>query len=469
MKKALNPLQSMRGLRRTPWLVVLVLVVLVGGGVFFLLKKGDNAPEDLSQLPTFTVETGELSKRVSATGRVVPSFEVEIKGKASGVLIHLPYDVSDEVEQGDLLAVLDPIDESRQVSQAQANLSGVQSRLAQTQLNLRVSKENMGTEISRAKANLSAAEARLKEAGARAKRLDELLNERYISQEEYDAGMANAAQAQAELDNAQVRLQELKNQELALRAQAQEVQAVSAEAQASRVALATSQQRLTETKIYAPFRGVITSRDGQIGQIIASGINNVSGGTPILTLADLSRIFVLAAVDESDIGQVHEGQPAIITVDAYPGRQFGGKVLRVSPKGFEETNVVTFEVKIEVLDEQKSLLKPEMTANVEMIVDERTEALRVPLEAVYREGEKSFVSCLVPTPKGTLQVVSQRVSTGVEDGTYVEILKGLKAGDKVLLDKGAQQSRWRKDSGPEGLTPGNRRGQRMMMRGLKKS
>ena len=79
--------------------------------------------------------------------------------------------------------------------------------------------------------------------------------------------------------------------------------------------------------------GVVTDRKVQTGTIIASGVSNVGGGTTILTLSDLSRIYVLASVDESDIGKVQVGQPATITVDAYPSMQFAGKVVRIASKG----------------------------------------------------------------------------------------------------------------------------------------
>src|SRR5439155_4332181 len=111
-----------------------------------------------------------------------------------------------------------------------------------------------------------------------------------------------------------------------------------------KVALANARQQRDYTTVTAPMDGVVSALNVQIGVIIASGITNVAGGTTIMTLSDLSHVFVLASVDESDIGTIVVDQPAIITVDAYPGRQFKGKVVRIATKGVNVTNVVTFEV-----------------------------------------------------------------------------------------------------------------------------
>src|SRR5690606_31659274 len=141
-------------------------------------------------------------------------------------------------------------------------------------------------------------------------------------------------------------------------------------------------QRLKETKIFAPMDGVITSRPVQTGQIIASGISNVGGGTTLMTLSDVSRLFINANVDESDIGKIRERQKTIITADAFPGRRFTGEVVRVAAKGETNSNVVTFEVKIEISSSGLDLLKPEMTANVDIQADRREDVLVLPNEAI---------------------------------------------------------------------------------------
>jgi HlyD family secretion protein len=419
-------------------------------------------PAETAPLTTARVTQGPIVKTVAATAKVVPNFEVEIKAKASGKIIRLPYDISDYVPQGALLVQLDPIDESRNVSQAAASLSGLQSRTAQSQVNFDVAQKTLATDIARAKADLKAARAKYTDAHAKAQRLSSLAQQRYISQEESETGKTTEAQAETDYQNAQTHLQELNTRQLALRAQVQDVQYATAQARAQQIALAQSEQRLAETQIYAPISGIVTTRPAQIGNIVASGVSNVGGGTAIMTLADLSHIYVLASVDESDIGQVQKGQPVHITADAYPGKTFQGRVVRIAPAGVEESNVVTFEVKIEVTGANARLLKPTMTTNVEIVVNQKSHALKIPADAMQtsRKG-RQFV--LVKTQDNSLK--RQAIQVGLNNGTDVEILQGLSLGETVVTGQGQARSRWRKDQ-PGGNSGSNRRSQMMMMRGL---
>jgi HlyD family secretion protein len=423
-----------------------------------LSKRNIVIASDLKIVP---VRVENIQKSVASTGKVVPNFEVEIKAKASGKIIRLPYDVSDVIRQGDLLVELDPIDESRAVSQAQASLASLQGKVDQNWLNLQVAERNLGTDLARARADLNAAQVKAKEAKSKENRLTSLVKDRYISQEEYETGLSTAAQATTDLKNAEIRLRELQTQSVSIKAQAKSISISAADAQAQHVALASSQQRLSETRIYAPISGVITSRAGQLGSIVSSGISNVGGGTAIMTLADLSRIFVLASVDESDIGQIREGQSVVITADAYPNQLFKGKVIRIAPKGLEESNVVTFEVKIEVEGANKQLLKPEMTANVEVQIAAKSHALTIPSDAVIIQDGNNMVKVADEQGKVSLRPIQ----LGINNGTRVEVVQGLSESDKVVLEQGQAHSRWRRD-GKQGGGASNQRGQMMMMRSM---
>ncbi|MDF1555281.1 MAG: HlyD family secretion protein, partial [Deferrisomatales bacterium] len=186
----------------------------------------------------------------------------------------------------------------------------------------------------------------------------------------------------------------------------------------------------------------------QVGQIISSPISNVGGGTTVLTLSDLTRMFVLAAVDEADIGRVQVGQPARVPVDAFPGKRFEGSVVRISPRGVNVSNVVTFEVKIEVTSPGKILLRPEMTANIEIEAARREDALLVPADAVVRKGGQPQVTVV----KNDGSKEDRGVETGIGDGHKVEITAGLAQGETVLVRKGDAESKWRgSNRGPLGM------------------
>ena len=148
-------------------------------------------------------------------------------------------------------------------------------------------------------------------------------------------------------------------------------------------------------------------------------------------------MFVLAAVDESDIGQVLVGQRVKVTVDAYPGKRFDGSVVRISPRGVNVSNVVTFEVKVEVTAPEKALLRPEMTANVEILVAEKADVLLAPSDAIVRKGGKATVT--VKKADGATE--AREVRTGISDGRRTEILSGLAAGETVVVSNGAD-SKW---------------------------
>ena len=167
----------------------------------------------------------------------------------------------------------------------------------------------------------------------------------------------------------------------------------------------------------------------------------MGGGTSVLTLADLRRIYVLVSVDESDIGRVRVGQPATITVDAYPDRQLRGEVVRVATKGEVTSNVVTFEVKVEVTSRQRHLLKPEMTANVAVVTVDKTDSLLLPVSAVQRRGPRSAV--LVANTSGESE--TRPVTVGESDGERIEILEGVQEGDRIVLPDKAGAGRWRRE------------------------
>lgn len=449
-------------------LTVLVLIAAVGGGAWWWYKgeggasggrpgggygggaPGGAAAGEPAEPEYAAVTRATIEKRVESTGRVVSNLDVEIKCKASGQVVSLPYDISDSVQKGDLLLELDPVDQQRQLQQAEATRAASQARLEQARANLAASQNNLGANRIRAQASVEAAEARLADAEAKAKRDQGLLEQKHVSVEEAETSRTTAAEARANVGTARAELEALRAEEEQLEAARQEIRMAETQIQSDDAQLALAKQRLAETKIFSPIDGVVAARPVQIGMIISSGISNVGGGTSVMTISDLSHIYVLASVDESDIGEVREGQPASITADAFPGQEFQGVVQRIASKGTNLTNVVTFEVKIEVTSENKNLLKPEMTANVTIQVAEAKDVLAVPVRALVRKQGETFVMRGSGKPESEPEQVP--VVTGLSDGEMLEIREGLSEGDKVLLVRAADESRWR-NQGPSRTPP----------------
>jgi HlyD family secretion protein len=280
-----------------------------------------------------------------------------------------------------------------------------------------------------------------------------LLDKKLAPQEEYDTAVAAAARSQNDLDVAQVRLQELKTQEQALELKRQDVVLAQAQVESDQISMNIATDRLHDTTVVSPMNAVVTARGVQIGQIIASAMTNVGGGTTIMTLSDLSQIFALASVDESDIGKVRLDNPATIAVDAYPDRKFRGKVVRIATRGVNTNNVVTYEVKIEVTSKDKELLKPEMTANVEVTTAAKEDVLLAPAEAVSRKKDKF----LATVQKADGQTEERTVEAGISDGEKTEIVSGLTEGETLIVRK-SDESKWR------GQQPGGPGGARNLVR-----
>ena len=380
------------------FLLIICPLLAIGAAVAYYYYRGNRNKDtpDESNIELVVAEKGDLDLQVECTGRVEANREVEIKSKASGEVVELPFDISDFVFQEDLLVKLDPVDEERRVKQRRVALAS-------------------------SKASLHSAEAQARETRAKFERVKKLYEKELTSAEDLEIAETDYIRADAarEMAAAQVTGDELN--------------------------LADAEQRLTETEIYSPIDGTITGRFIQTGQIVSSGISNVGGGTPLLQVGDLSRIFIRASVAESDIGRVELGQQAMITADAYAEEGFFGEVVRIAAKGEEITDVVIFDVMIEALGDNRDSLKPGMTANVFILAARREDIVLAPLEAVMRGREGQILT--IREPDGT--DVERPVVTGINNGYLVEIAQGVDAGETIVLDREKAQSRFRRgfDSG----------------------
>ncbi len=448
-------------------IVFAAIVVLAAGlGAWLWLKRPEPAPlEKESQAAPASlsakVKTGDLRVLVEASGRVVPEREVEIKCKASGEVIELPVDVSDAVKKGDLLIQLDPVDEERSVRMAEYSLSVSRAKLEQARLSLKIAKSDLETERVRAKAALKSAEAKFAEAKAKLERTLQLEARKMASAEELDSAKTDRDQAEESLEVAKASIRDLDTELVRIESSGHDVKIAEAQAKGDEIELEDARQRLEDTRVASPIDGVVVERDVQVGQIIASGVSNVGGGTSVMSLADLSRIYILVSVDESDIGRIRTGQRARITVDAHPDLTFHGEVVRVATKGANTSNVVTFEVKVEVKGANAELLKPEMTANVEIVAADKTGVLLVPITAVRQRRGERFVEVV----KGDGATEQRPVVAGMNDGEMIEIESGLEEGENVLADSGGHGDRWKK-SGDDARNKAREERMRMrMMRG----
>lgn len=273
-----------------------------------------------SSLATAEVSRGDLTIMAEATGTVEPVRSVEVKSKASGEILRLYVDVGDEVEAGALLAEVDPRDVRNRYDQVEADL-----------------------EVARARTDISKAQLA---------RSEELLAAGVIAPQEHESSRLDYANALANLVKAET------NFELA-------------------------ELQLEDVTIRAPMKGTIITKTVEEGQVIQSASGNVSGGTTLFTMANLEQMQARTLVDETDMGEIRSGLRATVRVEAFPDRSFRGTVEKIEPQAEVQQNVTMFPV-IVSLDNRSALLKPGMNAEVEILVDQATDVMLVPNNAIVR-------------------------------------------------------------------------------------
>jgi HlyD family secretion protein len=276
-----------------------------------------------AEAPKIFMDTAVVTRQpmvitVAATGTVEPAEVVQVKSKASGQIIKMPVQMGSQVKAGDLIAQIDPRDPQSRYNQAVAALSAAKANV----------------EVTRAQRD----------------RAEQLYAERAMTAPEHEQAVLAYANAQSQLATAQTNLE-------------------------------VARIQLADVTIRAPQAGTILDRQVAPGQVIASATNSVSGGTTLVTLANLQNIVDSALVTESDIGKVRSGETASVTVDAYPTKVFHGVVDKVSSQAVTIQSVTMFPVIIR-LDNTSQLLKPGMNSDVSILVEQRTNALVIPNDAI---------------------------------------------------------------------------------------
>ena len=424
--------------------------ILVFVGVALLLTWLYLFPSNGSEEPpkpvykTSEILRGDLSIKISATGIVEPNFKVEVKSKASGEVLSFPFEEGDHVKKGALLLQLDKSDEKRNVAKARTELSSSSAKLKKAETALLLQKTKYDSDIKSSQSEIETALANLKESEDKLKRQSELFGKKFVSQESLDRAKTLFKVNQENLIQAQTRLQTAKDSIHDITMKKNEIELVQSEVIRSGIAMAEVEERLDETEIFAPIDGVIIEKLVEEGQIIASGISNVSGGTAIATIADMSRLFIIADIDETDIGSVKIGHAVRITADAFPNKIFKGKVTRIAPQGVIDNSITIFKAKIEVQGTGKTLLKPMMSANIDIVTRQIKDTVYVTRAGIRKDEEGEFAVILKND-----QPEKVRVKTGIKNPIHVQIISGLNPDDEVILgnwEKILQEAKEKKSS-----------------------
>ena len=381
-------------------------VAMLAAGYGFVTLRGASSDIDPSRVAT--VERGTMVRSVVATGKVEPITKVEIKSKANGIIKVLDVDVDTVVNPGDILVELDK-------DQLLATLRGAEANLEAARASLEAAEAQL-------KKNVVEAEGPDAEFARRAyERAQSLFAEKLIAQSALD-------DAHSAVDVAENRKRAAQSQLAVSRAKVSEARAQVAQAKAAAERAAEDVENAT---IRAPIRGTVLTRDVELGSPVSSILNLGANATPVMTLGNIEQVFVRGKVDEADIGHVRLGQPARIRVETFKDKVFNGQVTQISPMGVEKDNVTNFEVKVSI-DNPGRALKANMTANAEIVLEELSNSLLMPESAVSYDAQKNaFVEIVAPEAKSGRKKVA--VKLGVGNGTKIQILDGVKQGDKVVL------------------------------------
>jgi len=349
-------------------IVVLVLLATISGVTYWAL--GRNKPSQ-STLIKGKIERGSIRISVNATGTLEAVRTVQIGSQISGQILKLYADYNSTVKQGQLLAEIDPRTFQSQVLTEQSSLASAQARLQSAQADL----INQEANLLQVQASLKVAEVANDNAQLLYKRSQELLSKGLSSTNDDDVARSNAQSASAKVAQAQAAV---KQAEAQIRSRQAALESSQSDIVGSKAQLERAQINLDLTKIYSPVDGVVISRSVDIGQTVAASLS-----APVLFLIanDLARMQVKANIDEADIGKITDDVQVSFTVDAYRNDVFTGKISEVRLEPQTVQNVVTYGVIVGVENPQLKL-KPGMTANLTMVVDEHDNVLTVPNAAL---------------------------------------------------------------------------------------
>jgi HlyD family secretion protein len=424
-----------------------VVVVAVAAVAVFAAYRTGQAGE--KRYATTRVETGTIESTVTATGTVQPVTTVLVGSQISGTIAWIGVDFNSPVKRGQVIARLDPANVQTQIENAQASVASATASGLITAGDI----ETQKAAVAAARANVEAARAQRDDARANADRLAALAN--VVSARDIEAARSGAAEAEARYQQAVAQLRQAEAAANTAEIRRTQAQATLAQANAQ---LKQASVNLDHTVITSPIDGVVVSRDVDVGQTVAASLQ----APTLFTIAnDLSKMQVLASIDEADVGRVREGLGVRATVDTFPDETFIGRISQVRLNAKADQNVVTYTAVVDV-DNPDMKLRPGMTANVTVAVERRENVLTVPNAALrfkpelteeeqqqMRErGRQARGGGESPAGRQTVWVLTEakqleprRVQTGLSDGRVTEIAAGdLREGEQVVTGAAADST-----------------------------
>ena len=394
------------------WIWISVIVVIIAIVVLpMIFGSGDAKVVTLGK-----AEKRDLSEVVAASGKVQPSVEVKIQSEVSGQIVELPVKEGDYVQKGQLLVRINPDLYTSALSRAEAALNTAKSNL------------------SSAKARLTQAKAQKRLQETTLTRLSKLIEQKAISQAEYDNASSALESSVAEVEAAE-----------------ESVHSANFSIASADAGKSEALENLRRTTIVAPISGTVTALAKELGETVLG--NNMMSGDVIMKVSVLNEMEIDLEVNETDIVHVQVGDTADVEIDAFSDQTFKGVVTEVGSSALNSgqglaastEQVTNFSVKVRIVkesyagvngnSENNSPFKPGMSATVKIHTDEASQALAVPTASVTTRADSlqnNISLTVVFVKKADNTVEMKQVSTGIQDGTFIQITKGLNEGEEIV-------------------------------------
>jgi RND family efflux transporter MFP subunit len=345
-------------------ILIVILSVGFGGYAIWNWQKTRQAPASPARPTTAAIELRNINFAVTAAGDIGPDDMVSVRPEINGQISELPVDIGDRVTKGTVLCALDDRD-------------------------LQTERATRATEIEGAKLQLEKAKRNFE-------RNKELHDNHLVSQEVYDDVVTEYELAKNALERAERNLRQVED-------------------------------KLSKTRIVAPFDCTILTRPVSIGQAV-SGSGGVSGGTEIMTVANLKEMIITAHMNQADVPRLKQGQQVDVEVEAVPGLKMKGTVERIAPQATIKNNIKGFatQIRLKNLDER---VRPGMTANMTIPLQSAQNAVSIPIAAIFSDQGDRYAY----VKKETGEFELRPIQIGVADFQYAEVLNGLQAGEVVSL------------------------------------
>ncbi len=391
-------------------IIALILISLAGGAILWWKASAKN--DTVRILATEKVERGAVRKVLEETGIIKSQVGgiVKIGARSTGTIDRMLVKVGDRVEAGQLVARIDNRELLAQADEARARLNSARAERD------RIAKV-YPLRIAEAQAALELAEARMAYSQNNYQRQQSLVAQRVISTDELEQ-----ARQQAGIDTSQVRANRAaleREQEDFIQERNKAKLAVSQ----AEAALSAIEIRISYTQVKSSITGTVSQVTAQEGETIVAGLQVAN----LVTVIDPTRLEMWVYVDETDVGLAHSEQPVEFRVDAYPEHTFSGTISIIYPEPEIRDNIVYYRALVQIDQKQAEKLRPEMTTQVQIVVEERNNVLRLPNSALKWVNGSQVV--FLQKPDGSIEKSTPQL--GLAGLTHSEVAAGLAEGDLV--------------------------------------